>query len=153
MKYIYLITIITLAALTSACDSGPSVASASGNIDDYSLGTDTNCSSSHSKVGNTGTLTTFAHSVSGTVTIIDDCTIEITGFNYDGGGPQVYFYAGTNGNYTDANAFRFSQLLTGTSFNNKTIRLIIPNPKSLDSFNSLSVWCVDFNANFGDIIF
>lgn len=142
-----------MAALTSACDSDPSATPASGSIDEFSLGTDTNCSSSHSKVGTTGTLTTFAHSVSGTVTIIDDCTIEITGFNYDGGGPQVYFYAGTNGNYTDANAFRFSHLLTGTSFNNDTIRLIIPNPKSLDDFNSLSIWCVDFNANFGHIIF
>jgi len=98
-------------------------------------------------------LSTFQHNVSGTVTILDDCTIEITGFNYDGGGPLVYFYAGTNGDYTSSNAFQFSKLLTGTSFSNNTLRLIIPDNKTLDDFNSLSVWCVDFNANFGDVIF
>lgn len=120
---------------------------------DFSIGTDTNCSSSHSKVGQTGLFSTFDHGVTGNLTVIDDCTIEISGFSYDGGGPQVYFYAGTNSNYQSPDAFRFSKLLTGTSFSNKTVTLVIPVGKSLDDFNSLSVWCVDFNANFGDVVF
>lgn len=151
MKILYATTFF-LFFLTAACDSDTSTTVATDNLN-LSLGTDTNCSTSHSNVGRSGMLATFQHGVSGTVTIIDDCTIEITGFNYDGGGPQVYFYAGTNGDYTASNAFQFSKLLTGTSFSNNTIQLIIPNNKTLDDFNSLSVWCVDFNANFGDVIF
>ena len=153
MNKLYSYVLICAMIIMSSCDSdNTSVTPAAGNID-LSLGTDTNCSSSHSNVGATGSFSTLDHGVSGTLTVIDDCTIQITGFNYDGGGPQVYFYAGSDGNYQNSNAFRFSKLLTGTSYSNDTITLVIPSTKSLDDFDSLSVWCVDFNANFGDIDF
>ena len=153
MIKLYSLALICIVYLMTSCDSDDtSTILVIGDID-LSLGNDTNCSSNHSSVGATGLLSTIAHGVSGTLTVIDDCTVQITGFNYDGGGPQVYFYAGNDGNYQDANAFRFSKLLTGKSFSNNTITLVIPATKSLDDFDSLSVWCVDFNANFGDIDF
>lgn len=153
MRTFFLFFLFGSLSVIISCDgSGPSVIASTGDTD-LSIGTDINCSSSHSKVGTTGLFSTFAHSVSGTLTIVDDCTIEITGFNYDGGGPQVYFYAGTNANYQNSSAFRFSKLLTGTSFSNNSITLVIPANKTLDDFNSLAVWCVDFNANFGDVVF
>lgn len=43
------------------------------------------------KVGKTLTLSSRAHGVSGTATVVDDCTIQLSNFNYDGGGlPDVY---------------------------------------------------------------
>ena len=152
MKILYAFSIF-LCLLITACDNDSSNTTAATDNLDLSIGTATNCSASHSNVGKSAIFSTFQHGVTGTVTIIDDCTIEITGFSYDGGGPQVYIYAGTDGDYVSSNAFQFSKLLSGISFSNNTIQLIIPDNKTLDDFNSLSVWCVDFNANFGDVIF
>jgi len=41
------------------------------------------CAKTHSKIGQTGFFSTFAHNVAGMATIIDDCTIEITQFDYE----------------------------------------------------------------------
>ncbi len=117
----------------------------------FSIGTDTQCSSSHSLVGTTANLSSIAHGVGGMLTIIDDCTLEFTNFSYDGGGPAVFFYSGINGIYNNSNANQISSLLTGTAFSNNTVRLILPSTVTLDDFDSISIWCVDFNANFGEV--
>ena len=119
----------------------------------FSIGTNTQCSASHSLVGTSVEMTSHSHNVQGTFTIIDDCTIEFTQFSYDGGGPAVYFYTGNNGDYAANDAVRISSLLTGTAFSNDTVRLVLPNSVTLDGFNGVSVWCVDFAANFGDARF
>ncbi|WP_426360524.1 DM13 domain-containing protein [Pseudocolwellia sp. HL-MZ19] len=36
---------------------------------------------------------------------------------------------------------------------NENITLKLPNNKTLDDLQYLSVWCIDFNANFGDLRF
>lgn len=153
--FIRYIIFINIAVFVAGCDGdeNSSIAPFSAPIDSFSIGTDTLCSSSHSLVGSTQNLSTIAHNVSGTVTIIDDCTIEITNFSYDGGGPAVYFYTGFNGVYTGSSANRMSALLTGNAFSNDTLRLVLPSTVTLDDFDSISVWCVDFNANFGEVRF
>jgi len=112
------------------------------------------CKSTHPKVGFSGVLSRLAHSVSGRVTVIDDCTILVTEFNYDGGGPLVYFYAGSNGNYNpiNSNSFRISKTITGTRSSNAQITLKIPTGKSLNDFDGISVWCEGIAASFGDTI-
>lgn len=110
-----------------------------------------NCTSDHELVGRTAELSTLAHGVSGTITVLDDCSIEVTNFNYDGGGPAVYFYAGTDQNYRN-DAFPIGPKLSDQQWADATILLVIPEGRSLDDFNSLSVWCFDFNANFGDAV-
>lgn len=110
------------------------------------------CTSEHPLVGRTAELSTFAHGVSGTLTVLNDCVIEVTNFNYDGGGPAVYFYAGVDRNYVTG-SFPIGRQLNGQQWVNETLLLTIPEGKSLDDFNSLSVWCFDFNANFGDAVF
>lgn len=139
-----------LLIMITACGSDNSV-SPPVSEDGFSIGTDTQCSTSHSLVGATANLSSIAHGVSGALTVIDDCTLEFTNFSYDGGGPAVYFYAGTNGIYNDSNANQISSLLTGTVFSNNTVRLVLPNTVTLDNFDSISVWCIDFNANFGEV--
>lgn len=109
------------------------------------------CTSDSTKIGYTGTFSTLAHNVSGKATVIDDCTLEITQFNFDGAAPNVKFYGGINGNFTDSDAFAIGERLDGRSYTNETILLELPEGKFVDDFDSLSVWCVAFSANFGNL--
>lgn len=111
------------------------------------------CEKTHSMVGYSGFFETFNHNVAGKATIIDDCTIEITQFDYDGGGPDVYFYGAINHAYEGASAFAIGKKINGQVYENATITLKLPQNKTLDDLTGLSVWCVDFNANFGQMTF
>ena len=111
------------------------------------------CGTDHPMVGYTGTFQTYAHNVAGTATIIDNCTIEITSFDYDGGGPLVYFYASDTNDFTSDSAFRIGPQLNGQTYENATLTVKLSEHHSLDSIQWLSVWCIDFNANFGDLMF
>ena len=111
------------------------------------------CEQTHAMVGYSGFFETYHHNVAGKATIIDDCTIEITQFDYDGGGPEVYFYGAIAHNYGDSNAFAIGQKLSGQEFDNAEIIIKLPQNKTLDDLTGLSVWCVDFNANFGQMTF
>lgn len=113
----------------------------------------TNCAKTHSKIGYYGFFDSRAHNVSGRAEFIDDCTIQITEFNYDGGGPEVFFYGAIDDKYAESEAFAIGQKINGIVFNNDEIILRIPNNKTLDDITGISVWCVDFNANFGQVTF
>lgn len=124
-------------------------------LDDLNLYDSDSCEATHDLVGLSAEFSTLAHQVSGTATVIDDCTIEVTNFNYDATAPAVYFYAGSDGEFSDSNAFAISEQLRsdGTDYSNETITLNLPEGKTLDDFNSISVWCEEFSVNFGDISF
>jgi hypothetical protein len=111
------------------------------------------CDSTHEKVGQTGFFNTYFHNVAGKAEIINNCTIEITQFSYDGGGPDVYFYAANDGAYGSEDAFSMGRRLNGTIHEDGVFTLKLPNNKTLDDLNGISVWCVDFAANFGDVTF
>jgi hypothetical protein len=111
------------------------------------------CTSNHDMVGQTGELSTLAHSVSGTATIVDDCTIEITNFNYDGGGIIVEVYAGLDENYHPPVGFAISDNIFGTRFVNQTYTVQLPTNKTLDDLNGISIWCSDVGVSFGDSLF
>lgn len=113
----------------------------------------TSCTTTHEKIGHSGFFETFAHNVSGKATIIDDCTIEITQFSYDGGGPDVYFYGAKSHLYSSDDAFPLGKKIDGQIFDNASIIIKLPQNKSLDDLSGLSVWCVDFSANFGQMEF
>lgn len=108
--------------------------------------------STHPSVGTSAVFSNRAHDVSGTVTVIDDRTLQITDFNYDGDGVIVFFYTGNNGNYRDGapGAGPIGPQLNGRSYVDETITLTIPPELTLDDFNELSVWCIPFAASFGE---
>jgi Electron transfer DM13 len=109
------------------------------------------CTKSNAKVGKSATLSTKAHGVSGIATVIDDCTIEIKNFNYDGGGlPDVFVYGGKANNY--AAGFPIGANLFGTRRTNETIRITLKTG-DLDGLDGISIWCVRAGANFGDGLF
>jgi hypothetical protein len=109
------------------------------------------CASDSAKIGYTGTFSNLAHNVSGMATVVDNCRLEITMFNFDGAAPNVRFYAAQNGNFASDEAFAVSDRLEGQSYTNETIILELPDDKLVDDFDSLSVWCVAFTANFGSL--
>lgn len=113
----------------------------------------TSCTTTHEKIGYSGFFDTFAHNVSGKATIIDDCTIEISQFSYDGGGPDVYFYGAEHHQYDKEDAFPIGQQINGQTYDNASFKIKLPSNKSLDDLTGLSVWCVDFAANFGQMEF
>ncbi len=114
----------------------------------------TDASASHPLVGTVHELITRAHQVKGTITILDDRTIEVSNFTYDGGGPSVFFYTGNNGNYSSAGGGRIiGPQLNGRRYNNETLILNLPDGVTLDDFDGLSVWCDIFFASFGDVAF
>lgn len=106
----------------------------------------------HPLVGTTAEFSNLAHDISGTLTVVDDRTLRVDNFNYDGGGVVVFFYTGTDGNYSGANARELGPQLNGRPYNNETITLTLPDDLTLDDFNSVSVWCVPFSASFGDAL-
>jgi Electron transfer DM13 len=106
------------------------------------------CSKSNAKIGQVATLSTRSHNVKGQAKIIDDCTLEISNFSYDGGGlSKVFVYGGKGGNY--AAGFPIGPNLKGTVYNNQVLRVTL-QAGDLERLDGISIWCTDANANFGD---
>ena len=106
------------------------------------------CEKTHPKVGQVANLSTRSHGVSGKATIIDNCTLEIRNFNYDGGGlSKVFVYGGVGGNYVAG--FPIGINLRGTVFANQTLTVTLA-AGDLDKLDGISIWCSDANVNFGD---
>ena len=112
----------------------------------------TDNTSTHPLVGTSAEFSNIAHDISGTLTVIDDRTLEVSDFTYDGFGVTVFFYTGTDGDYRDGSpgAGPIGTQLNGRPFNGETIRLTIPDNLTLDDFNGISVWCIPFSTSFGD---
>lgn len=117
--------------------------------------TSSSCTSDHPLVGAQADFQTYSHGVMGTATIIDDCTITVENFVYDAAAPAVYFYSDTSADFFSDAAFILGDQLrdNGVEYNNETITLTLPANKTLDDIEYLSVWCVDFDVNFGDLQF
>jgi hypothetical protein len=85
--------------------------------------------------------------------MIDNCTLELTGFVFDGRGIVVQAYTGVDGNFFGNGVHAISANLVGPAFNNATLQFSLPDGVSLDDFNSFSIWCVAVGVSFGDGIF
>lgn len=115
----------------------------------------TGISATHPLVGTSSEFSDlFDHDIGGTLTIIDDRTLEVTNFTYDGGGPSVFFYLGVDGQYRgSAGGVLVGSQLNGRRFDGETLTITLPPNITLDDFNGVSVWCDIFFANFGDARF
>lgn len=110
---------------------------------------DSGCGSDHPKVGQSAVLIERFHDVNGTARIVDNCTIVVEDFHYDGEGIVVEFYAGNNGNY----GFSISENIKGTRYTGQDFTIRLDDSVSLDDFNGISVWCVEVGISFGDGLF
>jgi len=103
-------------------------------------------------VGWEAELQTFFHDVEGTVAIQDGNTIAFEDFTYDGTGPAVYFYLTED--LADVEAgFILGFLPSGTSYFEDSFTLELDAGKSLSEFSAISVWCQDFDIDFGSGVF
>jgi hypothetical protein len=88
------------------------------------------------------------HDVGGTARIIDDCTIEITNFTYDGTGIDVRLDGGLDDDYV-AGFPMSGDLLKPGGCAGDTLFALLPETKTLDDLDGISVWCVDVGVDFG----
>ena len=108
------------------------------------------------RVGWEAQLSTLAHGVSGTVRIVDEFTLEVEHFSYDGGGISVYFwlddpaFQGEGVDYE--NGVPVGSDLVQMGFVDADL-LIDTGDVSLDGHDGISVWCVAAGVSFGDGIF
>ncbi len=110
------------------------------------------CDSTHAKVGQTAMLSTLFHGTTGTATIVDDCTIVIEDFGYDGTGIDVRIYGGLGGDYNAGFAIS-DDIIRAGGYSGDTLTLTLPAGKTLNDLDGISVWCVDVGVSFGDGMF
>jgi hypothetical protein len=101
-----------------------------------------------SKIGWTATLSTKAHDVSGTAVIVDDCTVEIRNFNYDGTGLDVRVYGAPGTDFREGFAMT-DNLLKAGGYSDVTLVATLPEGESMDDLNAVSIWCLDIPVDFG----
>jgi hypothetical protein len=107
--------------------------------------------SSYPRAGWETHLSEAGHGVSGTVTIVDERTLRLTHFNYDGHAPDMFVCVGTN---KTRNAFRTGVgLLVGPrlarAYQDETLEVQLPEGQTLDGWNAVCIWCVSVQFNFG----
>lgn len=106
------------------------------------------CTADHPRVGATAVLVEAFHDVGGIAEVIDDCTIEIRDFTYDGTGIDVRLYGGLGGNY-DAGFAMGDDLIKPGGYQGETLTFTLPAGRTLDDLDGVSVWCVDVGVDFG----
>jgi Electron transfer DM13 len=132
------------AAGTNSAAAAPPAATATAPVG-------TACTKLSPRIGQVATLQTRAHGVSGQAKVIDDCTIEIDNFNYDGGGlPDVFVYGAKAGDY--ARGFALGSNLFGKAVSNGKVVITLKSD-DLAMLDGVSIWCVRAGVSFGDGLF
>jgi len=108
------------------------------------------CAKTHARVGQTAVLERHIHSTSGKAKIIDDCTVEISEFSYDGGGIFVQVYGAINRDFQRGFAMTSPDLRKPGGYSNALLRVNLPADRTLNDLDSIAVWCVPAGANFAD---
>ncbi|MBC7974875.1 MAG: DM13 domain-containing protein, partial [Myxococcales bacterium] len=108
------------------------------------------CAKTHARVGQTAVLETHIHGTSGKATIIDDCTVEISEFTYDGGGIFVQVFGAIDRDYQRGFAMTSKDLRKPGGYSNAVLRVNLPADRTLNDLDSIAVWCVPAGANFAD---
>jgi len=104
------------------------------------------------RIGKVAVLSNSAtYGIRGRATIIDEHTIRLEDFNYNGGGPDVRVYLGMDNDFI--NGAVISGTISGTVFQDATMDLTIPDGYPLSEFNAISIWCTLFSISFSDGIF
>ncbi|XP_049534032.1 protein Skeletor, isoforms B/C [Anopheles darlingi] len=105
-----------------------------------------------------GKLTNFGHGIKGQVYAVDESTLFVKGFAYDGNAPDAFFWVGNSPRpspegyiipYPEEYSGREPPVLQ--QHNNTDIILKLPMGKRLRDIRWLSVWCRRFTVDFGEI--
>merc|ERR1711971_482991 len=122
-------------------------------------------SSSSSGLESLGTFRNIFHDISGEAFAVDSETILIKGFTYDGEGPDTFFLAGSSGRPSrsgewvlpwpaDGKKYDYNDdipLIKRSFDGSEDITLKMPPGADVKDIKWISVWCRDFNVNFGHV--
>jgi hypothetical protein len=109
----------------------------------------TDCGTDHPLVGATATLETHFHQVAGVATIVDNCTVEITGFIFDGQGLDVRAVLSDDAGFGSYDVIS-EDLRDDGPYEGEILTLPLRAGMTLDGVSHLSIWCVPAGASFGD---
>lgn len=118
-----------------------------------------------------GDIETFHHGAGGEVFALDEKTLMIKDFTYDGAGPDAFFWVGPEGTpsnvpdetktkilahpYVEPGYYEYrdqsAPILKGAAKEQITLRL--PENMKVGDIKWLSVWCRKFGVDFGNLIF
>ncbi|XP_023215764.1 protein Skeletor, isoforms B/C-like, partial [Centruroides sculpturatus] len=97
-------------------------------------------------------LNNVLHEVEGDVYVINKNSFYIKNFNYDGNAPDAHFWVG-NSKEPSAKGTKvpdeFGSFRPLEKYQNKDIVISLPKNVTFSNIKWLSVWCIQFNANFG----
>ncbi|KAG9510585.1 Protein Skeletor, isoforms D/E, partial [Fragariocoptes setiger] len=103
-----------------------------------------------------GKLVSRSNGVSGDVFAVDEQTLFIKNFNYDGQAPDAYFWSSTSSPLPSADGFIVPDEKGSTKplerYHNKDVVLRLPEGRTLREIRWLSIWCRQMKLNFGEIL-
>jgi len=117
-----------------------------------------------------GDIQTLHHAVSGEVFALNEKTLMVQNFNYDGAGPDAFFWVGVEGTPDNVKNESTTAILAhpfqGKHYeyrnedapilgaaSNEAVTLILPEHLKVSELKWLSVWCRKFSVDFGNVIF
>ena len=106
------------------------------------------CPKTSRKIGWTATLSTRAHGVSGAAVIVDDCTVEIRDFSYDGTGLDVRVYGSQSTDFSQGWPMTEDIRRPG-GYSGELLVATLPEGQSMDELEAVSIWCLDIPVDFG----
>lgn len=104
------------------------------------------------QIGWQAEFSTDFHQVAGTVTVIDEDTLQFDDFVYDGQGISVFFYLGAeNTQSAFSSGIGIGDQLLGEIFDGSQDSFLVDLPAevTLEGFHAISVWCVAADLSFG----
>ncbi len=113
----------------------------------------------HPRVGAVAIFTNYFHGISGTAHIVNNRTIELRNFYYDGGGLDVVAYVSPNWFPSPYPSSYSGTVISGDlrrpspGYVNETLSFTLPEGFDLDSAVYISIWCIDIPVSFGDGMF
>jgi len=116
-----------------------------------------------------GSLSTLAHGVSGDLYVVDEKTLMLKNFNYDGAGPDAFFWVGTEGSPADPKnesktailahpfkdihyEYRNDEAPILKAATQETITLTLPPHLQVSDLKWFSVWCRLYAKDFGNLM-
>lgn len=116
-----------------------------------------------------GSIDTLAHAVSGDLYAIDEQTLMVKNFNYDGAGPDAFFWVGSEGSPSDVKdesktailahpyqgkhyTYRDDAAPVLKAASQETLTLILPASMKVSDLKWFSVWCRLYSVDFGNLM-
>lgn len=92
------------------------------------------------------------HDVSFVAEIVDEDTLEIRDFTYDGGGIDARLFLLADGEDFHRD-FELTDNLVGEAQDDGTLTVDLPADADFEQWNLITLWCVPASVSFGDGVF